>query len=106
MRMSLRLLSAACILTASIGCQPADNADVSTDLGVEMGDSNTTATGEMPEIESPLDEAIESVEATAFEAKEEIAEAAAEVQEAAAEVQEYAADALEAAQEKAAEIVE
>jgi hypothetical protein len=96
MRMSLRLLSAACILTASIGCQPSDNTDVSTDLGVEVGDSNVTATGEMPEIESPIADAVESVEAAAVEAKEEIAEAAAEVQAA-------ASDAVE---EKAAEIVE
>jgi len=99
MRMSLRLLSAACILTASIGCQPSDTADVSTDLGVEMGDSNTTATGEMPEIESPIADAVESAEAAAYEAEEEIAETVAEAQEA-------ADDAIEAAQEKAAEIVE
>ena len=49
MKKTLRLLAAACVLTASIGCQPADNPDVSTDIPVEMGESNLTATGETPD---------------------------------------------------------
>jgi hypothetical protein len=49
MRMTFRLLAAACVLTASIGCEPAGNPDTSTDVPVEMGDSNLTATGETPD---------------------------------------------------------
>lgn len=63
MRMTLRLLAAACVLTATIGCQPADEPNLSTDVPVEMGDSNVTdavetpAPAETPVVEEPAPEA-------------------------------------------------
>jgi NADH dehydrogenase/NADH:ubiquinone oxidoreductase subunit G len=121
---SLRWLAAACLVVATAGCTPAeDGADVSTDLGVEVGESNVTTQGEWPAEEAPAD--IESIQEAAAEKVEEIQEAAAEkveaAQEAAAEsveaaqeaavekaeeVQEAAAEAVESVQEKAADAVE
>lgn len=127
MRISLRLFTAACVLAAAVGCQPAEDADTSTDLdlGVDTGevsdmdDSNLTANGEIPEIESPttVEEATEAVEEAAADASEAAASAAdaaaekaEEVKEAAEEkaeeVSEASADAADAAAEKAEEIKE
>lgn len=74
MRTTFRLFAAACLFTATLGCQPEQqDPNVSTDLDVELGqpdavvpvvtvpdsnvtaigelpDSNVTATGELPEV--------------------------------------------------------
>lgn len=53
MRKSFQLLAAACVLTAAVGCQPADTpTDVSVDIPVETGtDANTTAAAEAPVVD-------------------------------------------------------
>ncbi len=116
MRISLRLFSAACVLVAAVGCQPADDVDTSTDLdfGVDageasdMGDSNLTATGEIPEIESPTttEQAIEAVEEAAADASDSAATAADAAAEKAEEVQEVTAEKAEEVSEAAAEKAE
>jgi len=71
MRMTLRLLSIACLFAATIGCQPANDTDVSTDLGVDAGtmpaaDSNITGEAETPAIETPaVEEPAPAIEAPA-----------------------------------------
>jgi hypothetical protein len=58
MRTTVRLFAAACLLTATLGCQPEADPNVSTDVNVDLGEStpaqvdtvhsNTTAVGELP----------------------------------------------------------
>ncbi len=59
MRKSFQLFAAACVLTAAVGCQPADTpTDISVDVPVETGDANTTAAAEAPVVEeTPAEEA-------------------------------------------------
>ncbi len=59
MRTTFRLFAAACLFTASLGCQPqTEEANTSTEMDIDLGEespatsdsfSNTTATGELPD---------------------------------------------------------
>ncbi len=97
MRMTLRLLAAGCVLTTAVGCQPADTPDVSTDIPVEMGESNLTATGETPESSVTDAAEVPAVEVPAEEPAAPVEEPAAPVEEPAAPAEEPAAPAEEPA---------
>lgn len=105
-----QVLAASCLVVATVGCQPAAESDVSTDLGVEAGDSNTTATAETPAVEAPagidaaVDAAVDAVKSSdAAEAAKDAAEGA---KDAAVEAAEGAKDAAADAVDAAAEAVE
>lgn len=99
----LALLAAGCLVIATAGCQPAADTDVSTDtdLGVDIGESNVTATGEWPAEEAPA--TLDAIQEAATEKVEEAQEAAADAVEA---VQEAATEAVESVQEAASEATE
>ncbi len=98
-----QVLAAGCLVVATVGCQPAAESDVSTDLGVEAGDSNTTVTAETPAIEAPA--AIDAAVDAAVEAVQ-TSDAAQGVKDAAVEAADAAVEAADAAKETAAEAVD
>jgi len=103
MKKTLRFLAAASVLTASIGCQPADSPDVSIDMPVEMGESNLTATGETPDSSVAGEAEVPAAEAPAAPAEAEPAAVEAPAEEPAAPAEEPAAPAEEPADPPAVE---
>ncbi len=78
------LVAAGCLFVATTGCDSGGDANVSTDLGVEMGDSNVTASAETPVAESPAIEKVgEAAAAAAGAAVDATKDAAAAVKDAA-----------------------
>jgi hypothetical protein len=103
MKKTLRFLAAASVLTAAIGCQPADSPDVSTDIPVEMGESNVTAIGETPDSSVTGEAETPAVEVPAAPAEAEPAAVEAPAEEPAAPAEEPAAPAVDPADAPAVE---